>query len=193
VWFDLSLTIPHVSQPAQALRDALELAPVSKLLYASDAARTPELYWLAARWWRRALAEVLPELLPEREAEEAARLILRENARRHDRTRLHRPRPADRPRRFRLRRHLLRRLHGRRLLRDRRAVPDLPAKARSGGVHRTGADEGVPGLPLRRPPARGDEVPVLRDGAHRHRDRRPRRAGVTRPKSARRPSRAGRP
>ena len=49
---------------------------------ASDAARTPELYWLAARWWRRALAEVLPELLPEGEAEEAARLILRENARR---------------------------------------------------------------------------------------------------------------
>ena len=82
VSFDLSLTIPHVSQPAQALRDALELAPVSKLLYASDAARTPELYWLAARWWRRALAEVLPELLPEGEAEEAARLILRENARR---------------------------------------------------------------------------------------------------------------
>ena len=82
VWFDLSLTIPHVSYPAQALRDALELAPVSKLLYASDAARTPELYWLAARWWRRALAEVLPELLPEQEAEEAARLILRENARR---------------------------------------------------------------------------------------------------------------
>ncbi len=82
VFFDLSLTIPHVSQPAQAVREALELAPVSKLLYASDAARTPELYWLAARWWRRALAEVLPELLPEGEAEGAARLILAENARR---------------------------------------------------------------------------------------------------------------
>jgi predicted TIM-barrel fold metal-dependent hydrolase len=81
VWLDLSLTIPHVSQPAQALRDALELAPVSKLLYASDAARTPELYWLAARWWRRALAEVLPELLPEEEAEAAAVRILRDNAR----------------------------------------------------------------------------------------------------------------
>ena len=81
VWFDLSLTIPHVSQPAQAVREALELAPVSKLLYASDAARTPELYYLAARWWRRALAEVLPELLPEGEVEGAARLILRENAR----------------------------------------------------------------------------------------------------------------
>jgi uncharacterized protein len=81
VWFDLSLTIPHVSQPAQAVREALELAPVSKLLYASDAARTPELYFLAARRWRRALADVLPELLPEADVEEAARLILSENAR----------------------------------------------------------------------------------------------------------------
>jgi hypothetical protein len=81
VWFDLSLTIPHVSQPAQAVRAALELAPVSKLLYASDAARTAELYYLAARWWRRALACVLPELLPEDEVDEAARLILRDNAR----------------------------------------------------------------------------------------------------------------
>jgi uncharacterized protein len=80
VWFDLSLTIPHVSQPAQAVREALELGPVSKLLYASDAARTPELYYLAARWWRQALAEVLPELLPDEETEDAARLILRDNA-----------------------------------------------------------------------------------------------------------------
>jgi uncharacterized protein len=81
VFFDLSLTIPHVARPADALREALELAPVSKLLYASDAARTPELYYLAARWWREALAEVLPESLPADEAEEAARLVLRENAR----------------------------------------------------------------------------------------------------------------
>ena len=79
VWFDLSLTIPHVSRPAEMLRQALELAPVSKLLYASDAARTPELYYLAAKWWREALAEVLPELLGD-EAEVAARRILRENA-----------------------------------------------------------------------------------------------------------------
>ena len=64
VFFDLSLTIPHVSRPAEALREALELAPVSKLLYASDAARTPELYYLAASWWRAALAEVLARALP---------------------------------------------------------------------------------------------------------------------------------
>jgi uncharacterized protein len=80
VFFDLSLTIPHVSRPAEMVRQALELAPVSKLLYASDAARTPELYLLAARWWRTALAEVLGEVLPATEAEEAGRMVLRDNA-----------------------------------------------------------------------------------------------------------------
>jgi predicted TIM-barrel fold metal-dependent hydrolase len=79
VFFDLSLTLPHVSQPAAALREALELAPVSKLLYASDAARTPELYFLAATWWRDTLAAVLPELSGE-DAEADARAILRDNA-----------------------------------------------------------------------------------------------------------------
>ena len=80
VYFDLSLTIPHVAWPAEALAEALELAPVSKLLYASDAARTPELYYLAAKWWREALAEVLPELLEVDDAADAGARILRENA-----------------------------------------------------------------------------------------------------------------
>jgi hypothetical protein len=80
VFFDLSLTIPHVSRPAEALREALELAPVSKLLYASDAARTPELYYLAAKWWRDSLAVILPELLDD-DAYDAAERILRGNAR----------------------------------------------------------------------------------------------------------------
>jgi predicted TIM-barrel fold metal-dependent hydrolase len=79
VFLDVSLTIPHVSRPAEAVREALELAPVSKLLYASDAARTPELYYLAAKWWRETLAEVLAESLEPAEAEEAGRRILREN------------------------------------------------------------------------------------------------------------------
>jgi uncharacterized protein len=79
VWFDLSLTIPHVSQAETAVREALELAPVSKLLYASDAARAPELYFVAATWWRDALAAVLPELSGD-DAERDARAILRENA-----------------------------------------------------------------------------------------------------------------
>ena len=80
VYFDLSLTIPHVSRPVDALYEALELAPYSKLLYARDAARTPELYYLGARWWRDALAAVLPDLLGDG-ALDAARAILRENAR----------------------------------------------------------------------------------------------------------------
>jgi hypothetical protein len=80
VWFDLSLTIPHVSRPEEMVRQALELAPVSKLLYASDAARTPELYYLAAKWWREALAVVLAGELPPDEAEAGGRQILRENA-----------------------------------------------------------------------------------------------------------------
>jgi predicted TIM-barrel fold metal-dependent hydrolase len=80
VFFDLSLTIPHVSRPSEMVRQALELAPVSKLLYASDAARTPELYFLAAKWWREALAEALGETLDSADSERAARRILRDNA-----------------------------------------------------------------------------------------------------------------
>jgi uncharacterized protein len=80
VFLDLSLTIPHVSRPAAVLAEAVELAPLSKLLYASDAVRTPELYLLAAIWWRDALAHVLSELLPPRAAQDAARMVLRQNA-----------------------------------------------------------------------------------------------------------------
>jgi uncharacterized protein len=79
VFLDVSLTIPHVARPAEMVRQALELAPLSKLMYASDAARAPELYFLGARRWREALAEVLPELSGDQDA--SARAILRENAR----------------------------------------------------------------------------------------------------------------
>jgi hypothetical protein len=81
VFLDVSLTIPHVWRAAEMVREALELAPVSKLLYASDAARTPELYWLAAIGWRAALATVLGEALDPRQAAVAGRRVLRDNAR----------------------------------------------------------------------------------------------------------------
>jgi hypothetical protein len=80
VFFDLSLTIPHVARPDVALAEALELAPVSKLLYASDAARTPELYLLASIWWRDALAAVLPPLLGDDAAAVSAGMVMRANA-----------------------------------------------------------------------------------------------------------------
>ena len=76
---DLALVDPPL-RLVQLGRPALELAPVSKLLYASDAARTPELYYLAAKWWREGLAEVLAEALPPGDAERDGRAILRENA-----------------------------------------------------------------------------------------------------------------
>jgi predicted TIM-barrel fold metal-dependent hydrolase len=80
VFLDLSLTIPHVARAKEALAESLELAPISKLLYASDAASTPELYLLAAVWSREALAAVLLELLSAEEVVPAAQMILRENA-----------------------------------------------------------------------------------------------------------------
>ena len=55
VYLDLGLTIPYTSVAAMrtSLEEALHLSPISKLLISTDAQRTPELYWLAARWARR--------------------------------------------------------------------------------------------------------------------------------------------
>jgi predicted TIM-barrel fold metal-dependent hydrolase len=80
VFLDVSLSIPHVWRTTEVVREALELAPASKLLYASDAARTPELYYLASRRFRRALAEVVAEALGAGAVEELARRVLAQNA-----------------------------------------------------------------------------------------------------------------
>lgn len=65
----------------------MEVAPLSKMLYGSDAYHEPELYWLAARWGKRYLAQALAVyvqggVLDEAEALEAARMILHLNNRR---------------------------------------------------------------------------------------------------------------
>jgi predicted TIM-barrel fold metal-dependent hydrolase len=75
VHVDLSLTIPHLSEPARILAETLELCPASKILYGSDAIGIPELFWLGARRWRDALDAALPD-------EELAALVLQGNARR---------------------------------------------------------------------------------------------------------------
>jgi hypothetical protein len=64
----------------------MEVAPLSKILYGSDAFHLPELFWVAARWAKRYLADALAELvrgggLDEEEAVEAARMILHRNTR----------------------------------------------------------------------------------------------------------------
>ena len=85
---DLSLTIPFAGvEGLQAMREALGLCPTSKLLYASDATRYPEVYLVAAVLHREALAEALGELIDRgvmsRSAADAAgRQVLAENARR---------------------------------------------------------------------------------------------------------------
>ena len=88
VHFDLSLAItlmPH--RGADLIGEALELAPATKLLFATDASRLPEAFFLGARWWREALAAALGRLVDDGFADDAralrhAEMILAGNARR---------------------------------------------------------------------------------------------------------------
>ena len=64
VHLDLSLTMtlaPHLG-PALLL-DALGLAPATKVLFATDASRRPELFFLGAKWWRDSLVDALNRLV----------------------------------------------------------------------------------------------------------------------------------
>jgi predicted TIM-barrel fold metal-dependent hydrolase len=83
---DLSLAIPFatVGIPTM-LQEALGMAPLSKILFATDAFTMPEIFWIAARWGRWGLGKVFGEMisesfLGEEEALAAARAILGGNA-----------------------------------------------------------------------------------------------------------------
>jgi predicted TIM-barrel fold metal-dependent hydrolase len=88
VYMDLSLTIPFAGlEGGRAMREALGLCPTSKLLYASDASRYPEVFLVAAAAHREALADALGELVDRRimdtaTAANAGRQVLADNARR---------------------------------------------------------------------------------------------------------------
>lgn len=86
-YLDVGLTIPYTSVHGMraAVHEALHLAPIRKVLFSTDAQRTPELFWLAARWGRRVLADVLETTvqsgdLSDSEARWAAERILHANA-----------------------------------------------------------------------------------------------------------------
>jgi uncharacterized protein len=88
VFLDLSLGLLLAGHRGPAIvLEALELAPASKLVFASDASRAAEMFFLAARWWRDALAGALGELVTGGDIEERVALawgerILATNARR---------------------------------------------------------------------------------------------------------------
>lgn len=69
------------------VRELLGLAPMSKILFSTDASLVPELYWLGAQAGRRALGQVLDEhiaegLIDERTAIGMAEMVLWRNAER---------------------------------------------------------------------------------------------------------------
>jgi predicted TIM-barrel fold metal-dependent hydrolase len=86
-YFELSIMTPFVHQNLfQRYMQVMEVVPLSKILYASDAFHVPELYWLAGRWGKRYLAKALTEYvvggsLDFDEAIEGARMILYKNNR----------------------------------------------------------------------------------------------------------------
>ncbi|HXM53980.1 MAG TPA: hypothetical protein VOB72_01225, partial [Candidatus Dormibacteraeota bacterium] len=74
------------SDGARAMREVVGLCPWSKLLYATDASRLPEVYLVAAELHRDALAEAFGELVTRQlltleEARDAGRQVLAANAR----------------------------------------------------------------------------------------------------------------
>jgi predicted TIM-barrel fold metal-dependent hydrolase len=86
VFVDVSLAVPLTAHGCAALfAEALELAPISKLLFATDAHSVPELFYAGALHGRRGLAQTLGRLVDEQilsaaQAEDAAEAILWRNA-----------------------------------------------------------------------------------------------------------------
>jgi hypothetical protein len=87
VWMDLSEGTPFaVTAVDRIFATALELAPINRILYGSDAFAGPEQIWLGAKVAKAALARVFSDLLhkdlvTEEDARDAARAILAGNAR----------------------------------------------------------------------------------------------------------------
>lgn len=87
VYFDLSYTIPFVDKLEMLAftRQALSVAPASKLMFSSDGINVPEMHWAGALRGRSVLAQVLQEMidaneLNEEQAYSFAQLVLRDTA-----------------------------------------------------------------------------------------------------------------
>lgn len=88
VYCDLSEGIPFAGNAARRIiSEVLEMTALSKVVYGSDGYGTPEINYVGAKLGKRALASALQDLVDDgflspEEAQEAASLILSENARR---------------------------------------------------------------------------------------------------------------
>ncbi|MBV9691100.1 MAG: amidohydrolase family protein [Ktedonobacteraceae bacterium] len=87
VYFDLSYTIPFVDKLEMLAftRQALSVAPASKLMYSSDGIYVPEMHWAAALRGRQVIGQVLQEMIDadEMDQEQAyylAHLVLHDTA-----------------------------------------------------------------------------------------------------------------
>jgi uncharacterized protein len=87
VYFDLSYAIPFVDRLDMLAftRQALSVAPASKLMYSSDGHSLPEFHWAAAIRGRSVIAQVLNEMIEADEIDEQqgyhlGQLILRDTA-----------------------------------------------------------------------------------------------------------------
>jgi predicted TIM-barrel fold metal-dependent hydrolase len=87
VYFDLSYAIPYVDRLDMLAftRQALSVAPASKLMYSSDGTNMPEFHWASAIRGRSVIAQVLNEMIEADEIDEQqgyslGQLILRDTA-----------------------------------------------------------------------------------------------------------------
>ncbi len=88
VYFDLSYTIPFVDKLEMLAftRQALGVAPASKLMFSTDSINVPEMHWVGAMRGRNIIGQVLDELIDadeidQEQAHHLAQLILRDTAR----------------------------------------------------------------------------------------------------------------
>jgi uncharacterized protein len=86
-YLDLGLTIPYTSVGGMktSVQEALHLSPITKVLFSTDAQRSPEIFYFACRWGRKVLGDVLEQTvtegdLSEAEALWAAERILQKNS-----------------------------------------------------------------------------------------------------------------
>lgn len=88
VWYDMSVMAPFVNRGLyQRLLETFETAPLSKVMYGSDAYHVPEFFYLGAKWAKRHVGKALATLvddgvLTKDDAVRYARMILADNARR---------------------------------------------------------------------------------------------------------------